>query len=198
MLAKFPGEVAALDGAPARRGPDPVAGATGGPHHPAPRDLKAIEALLQRGNMARALAEGQRLALMFPASAALHNLLGIDFGKAGKLEDAVREFRRTAELDPGNSGVQLNMANALMALGRFGEAADAAGAAHAAAPGLGPVDGRMLVRFGTKREWVTLEKGRARVVFAPVAPGVRKVRAFLQTGQTAYGAVERTPVRVLR
>ncbi|WP_168929392.1 CHAP domain-containing protein [Nocardioides sp. GY 10113] len=66
------------------------------------------------------------------------------------------------------------------------------------APGLGPVEGRLLVRFGTKQEWVTLDKGRARVVFAPVAPGVRKVRAFLQAGQTAYGAVERIPVRVLR
>lgn len=113
---------AAPDTPPARTAP----GAPPSRPHPAPRALKGVEALLKRGDTARAIAEAQRLAMLFPASAPVFNLLGIALTQTGRRDAAVKAFTRVAELSPTHAGAQFNKANALLGTGAFAAAAEAA------------------------------------------------------------------------
>lgn len=97
--------------------------------NPEPRVLKGLERLLKRPDPAPAVAEGQRLALLFPASAPVFNLLGIALTRAGRREEAVTAFSRLADLHPKSAGAWFNKANALINAGKVEAAAQAAGRA---------------------------------------------------------------------
>ncbi|UMG91703.1 hypothetical protein MF408_16710 [Nocardioides sp. TF02-7] len=66
------------------------------------------------------------------------------------------------------------------------------------APGVGPVDGRVVVRVGVRQATVQLVDGRARVVVPGVVPGRRKVRVRFAGTTTVEPAVAASVVRVLR
>jgi len=142
VLAKFPANATARKGmealagpAPARR-PGPVRGAApnAAPRAPrapgpAPQQMQALQRLMARGDVASVIAEGQRLALLFPRDPGLLNLLSLAQMRAGKLEAAIAGFDRVTALDPGFAGAPANKATALAQMGRHDEAETAARAA---------------------------------------------------------------------
>ncbi|GGD30447.1 tetratricopeptide repeat-containing sulfotransferase family protein [Sinisalibacter lacisalsi] len=136
VLAKFPGNATARKGLealatarPARPGAMPGAARQAAAPRapgPAPQQMQALQRLMERGDLASVLAEGQRLALLFPKDPALINLLSLAQMRAGKLEAAVQGFDRVIALDPGFAGAPANKATALAQLGRYDEAEAAA------------------------------------------------------------------------
>ncbi|HXE71126.1 MAG TPA: protein kinase, partial [Candidatus Nitrosotenuis sp.] len=57
-----------------------------------------------------------------PSEAALHNILGNNYYKQGKLDLAILEWQKATQLDPYNALTHNNLGTALDGLGRLGEA----------------------------------------------------------------------------
>ncbi len=139
VLAKSPGNrtaregLAALARATAAAAPSPgtAPGRPASGPQPAPKVLRAVEALVNRGAAGAAVAEAQRLSLLFPTSPQVFNLLGLALTRAGRPAEAVKAFTRLCHLSPSSTGALVNQATALFAARRFDEAAEATGKALA-------------------------------------------------------------------
>jgi tetratricopeptide (TPR) repeat protein len=206
VLAKFPANASARKGlealagpAPARR-PGPARGAAApnaAPRAPgpAPQQMQALQRLMARGDVASVIAEGQRLALLFPKDPGLLNMLALAQMRAGKLEAAVAGFDRVIALDPGFAGAPANKATALAQLGRYDEAEVAARAALKLDAGMVQAQlilGYAMVNTGRAEDAVPLfEKA---VALAPKLPqahiGLGNARAALGQAQKALDAFE--------
>ncbi len=145
ILAKFPANAQAKRGLQALAGgPSPAAAARrpgAAPARPAgamppPRQMQALDQAFRQGRFDRVIAEGQRLALMFPAAPGLLNLIALALSRSARHDEAVTWFDRAAKADPLFAGAPVNKAQSLIALGRLTEAAEAARAAARLDPGM--------------------------------------------------------------
>jgi Flp pilus assembly protein TadD len=89
-------------------------------------DAKKSQALeaIQRGDNGLAIALLADLIARRGDYADLHYLLGLAYGNAAMLEDAMLEFRRALELNPGLTKARINLGITLMETGRHAEAAE--------------------------------------------------------------------------
>ncbi len=69
--------------------------------------------------------EALRAVRLEPANARTHLGLGISYGKLGRYDEAVEEFRQAACLEPEDEYVQYNLGFAYSTLGRYPEAVEA-------------------------------------------------------------------------
>lgn len=137
VLAKAPGNTAAQRGLAAIARIRATSGGAARPASgPSPRDIRAAEALLTRPDAGPALAEAQRLALLYPKAPEVQNLLGLALSRAGKPAEAIKAFNRFAELRPKSAPARVNLANILLATGQFDAAAGAAAEARSLDPRL--------------------------------------------------------------
>jgi len=67
-------------------------------------------AALDRGDVARAIADLERATTLAPGVSGLHNNLGIAYEQAGRRDDALRSYERAVELDCGNQAAVANLA----------------------------------------------------------------------------------------
>ncbi|MEJ1990368.1 MAG: sulfotransferase [Maritimibacter sp.] len=141
VLAKFPNNLKAKTGlatvakaAQSPRGTAPVKLTSGaqpgrraaaGPTPP-PQQLHALDAMMNRGDFQRVVAEGQRLALLFPKAPALLNKLAQAHVQLKQHEKAIELFDRVSAIEPGFVGAYANKAGQLIEIGRNAEAEDAA------------------------------------------------------------------------
>jgi spermidine synthase len=80
------------------------------------------EAARARNAAGRTIAGSAYLGAIVPDTADLHNVLGISLAGNGRFEEAIAEFRRALELDPGNSQVESDLGMTLAASGNLDEA----------------------------------------------------------------------------
>ena len=145
VLATFPANAQARKALAALAGPAPAAGRpVAGFRPPAPppgltpppQQIAALTQALQRGRAAQVLAEGQRLALLFPTAPALLNLVAMALSQLGKLEASLGWSDRVIAADPRFAGAHVNKAAALARLGRYAEVETEARAARKLDPSL--------------------------------------------------------------
>lgn len=87
--------------------------------------LQSLAALHGGGQFAVAYAQGQVLAVDFPRSPALSNILAVLAMMLGKTDDAVDHFRHALVLKPDFHEVRVNLGNMLREAGRLDEAQQA-------------------------------------------------------------------------
>lgn len=80
---------------------------------------------LERGDPSQAIAQLERAAQLLPEQSEIHNHLGLALARAGRLDEALREFERATELDCDNRAAGLNLAWATQQRSRL-----SAGSAH--------------------------------------------------------------------
>jgi tetratricopeptide (TPR) repeat protein len=158
---------------PRRAATAPAAGATtkGGPA-PTAQQLAALEHMLNRGDPRAAVTEAKRLAMLFPRSPALLNLLGMAQARTGQHDEALASYDRVLEIDPGFAGAHLNKANAYALLGQFDKVEAEARAALALNPKL--AQAHMLLGYGL------VNTGRAEAAEAPFKTAVRLAPRMVQ------------------
>ena len=81
-------------------------------------------AYVQQNQFDKALEHLEQVLQLAPDMADAQNLKGVILARKGQYEEAYGAFSRAAELDPGNSGMQLNMAIMRYVQGRRQEAAE--------------------------------------------------------------------------
>lgn len=81
----------------------------------------AIEAI-QNGNEAEAIRELKKAITLQPDYPDLHNYLGIAYGNAGMVDDAIEEFETSLKINPKYSKARLNLALVLYENERYSEA----------------------------------------------------------------------------
>ncbi|GKY87502.1 tetratricopeptide repeat-containing sulfotransferase family protein [Sinisalibacter aestuarii] len=146
--------------------------AKGGPA-PAPQQMAALERMLNRGDPRAAVTEGKRLALLFPRSPALLNLLGMAQARAGQLDEALASYERVLEIDPGFAGAHVNKANAYALMGKFDAVEASARAALALDAKL--AQAHMLLGYGL------VNTGRAEDGIGPFRTSVKLAPKMVQT-----------------
>ena len=67
---------------------------------------------LERGDPSQAVSQYERAALLLPEQSEIHNQLGLALARAGRLDEALREFERATELDCDNRAAGLNLVRA--------------------------------------------------------------------------------------
>jgi Flp pilus assembly protein TadD len=67
---------------------------------------------LDRGELGAAIADLERAAALVPDASEVHNHLGLAYARAGREEEALREFERAVEIDCENEAAQHNLAAA--------------------------------------------------------------------------------------
>ena len=67
---------------------------------------------LERGEVAAAMADLERAAVLVPEASEVHNHLGLAYARAGREAEAFREFERALELDCDNEAARHNLAAA--------------------------------------------------------------------------------------
>ncbi len=114
-------------GAPAKPagGAQPGRRVAAGPTPP-PQQMQALGAMMNRGEFQRVVAEGQRLAMLFPKAPALLNMLAQAQVQLKQHEKAIELFDRVSAIDPGFVGAYANKAGQLIEIGRNAEAEVAA------------------------------------------------------------------------
>ncbi|SMH56391.1 tetratricopeptide repeat-containing sulfotransferase family protein [Maritimibacter sp. HL-12] len=205
VLAKFPGNATARKGLEAlataqagRPGATPGAARQAAAPRapgPAPQQMQALQRLMQRGDIASVLAEGQRLALLFPKDPAILNLLALAQMRAGRLDAAIAGFDRVSALDPGFAGAHANRATALAQMGRHHDAEAAARAALKLDPNM--VQAQLILGYAlvnTERADAALACFEQAVARAPklvqAQIGLGNARAALGQAQRALDAFE--------
>lgn len=113
----------ALFAAPLRSAPPPPAAEAPGKAEPGLVPLSKGEALLASGDAAGALPLLAEAAALLGDNAKAHYLHASALWQTGGREEAVGEYRRAIDIDPGNRVYRADMAKALVALGRREEAA---------------------------------------------------------------------------
>jgi Flp pilus assembly protein TadD len=67
---------------------------------------------LDRGELGAAIADLERAAALVPEASEVHNHLGLAYARAGREDEALREFERAVEVDCDNEAAQGNLAAA--------------------------------------------------------------------------------------
>jgi len=99
-------------------------------------DLRRAQALeaIHRGDNGLAVSILAGLLQTHGHYADLHHLLGLAYGNAGMLDDAILEFRRALELNPRLTKARINLGVSLLEGGQYAEAAAELRAAEEAEP----------------------------------------------------------------
>lgn len=97
------------------------------------RKAQALEAI-QRNDNGLAISLLAQLLAEHEEYADLHHLLGLAYGNAGLLDDAILEFRRALTLNPNLTKARINLGVSLLESGRLAEAAAELRAAEAEEP----------------------------------------------------------------
>ena len=84
---------------------------------------RAGAALLQSGDLTRAVDAYRGAVQAWPRSAEMHYNYGLVLARAGKLDAAIEEYREALRLNAGSAEIHNNLGTALARLGRFKEAA---------------------------------------------------------------------------
>ena len=69
-------------------------------------------AALERGELPAAIADLERAAALVPEASEVHNHLGLAYARAGREDEALREFERAVEIDCDNEAARHNLAAA--------------------------------------------------------------------------------------
>jgi spermidine synthase len=85
-----------------------------------PAELGRAGALAEQQH--RVIEESAYLGAVVPETADVHNLLGIDHARNGRMEDAIGEFRQALQLDPGSAAAYWHLGAALASRGSVREA----------------------------------------------------------------------------
>jgi tetratricopeptide (TPR) repeat protein len=108
-----------------------------------PRHVKAriylADSWVRLNEFAKALPELEKLNAGDRSEPLVHRDLGVVYANAGRYEDAIREFRRSMESDPGDAESHLQLAKTYRSIGRRDEAnaeLDRAGRLHSRPPSL--------------------------------------------------------------
>jgi Flp pilus assembly protein TadD len=64
---------------------------------------------LDRGELAAAIADLERAAALVPEASEVHNHLGLAYARAGRADEALREFERAVEIDCDNDAARHNL-----------------------------------------------------------------------------------------
>jgi tetratricopeptide (TPR) repeat protein len=148
---------------------------------PAGPDLKAIAALIAKGDLARAERQLRPLAAA-GGGARVHGLLGAVLLREGKPEEADRELRRALAADPALSGARQDLARLELARGREPEAlAEIRRAAEQ-----GPLDRDLALRFAAAEE-AEGRVDRAQRELASAAERFSSVEALVQLARVQTG-----------
>ncbi len=91
-------------------------------------------ALVQRGELARAIAEYETSLRLAPNASNTRYNYGVALAKAGRLQDAAREYETALRLVPGLVDARCNLGTTWLALGRPADALSELQRAHAARP----------------------------------------------------------------
>lgn len=100
--------------------------------------LAGVQALMDEGRWAEALARLEALAHAHPGEATVFNKMGICLARLERLSEAARAFERAAELDPAYPAPWSNLGNVHLQEGRLGEAETAYRRALAIDPDYAP------------------------------------------------------------
>lgn len=84
--------------------------------------LDAVRQALRRQDDRTAIDTLKQLLLLKPDYADLHNLLGVAYDNASMTDDAIEEFERALEINPGFLDARVNLGLALYSRGRFAQA----------------------------------------------------------------------------
>ncbi len=85
--------------------------------------LGALSALLEKGDCAAVIEQGEVLTQQFPTSVILHNLLGIAYANLERPEPASRHFLSALSVRPDLAAIHVNLGKALSSLKRNEDAA---------------------------------------------------------------------------
>jgi len=84
--------------------------------------LNTLSGLLEKGDFAAVIEQGEALAQQFPASVILHNILGIAYASLEQHDPASRHFQNALMVRPDMAALHVNLGKALGGLGRNGDA----------------------------------------------------------------------------
>ena len=92
-------------------------------HRPLPADLTSALLALSQSNAPVSLELiGQMETALGKAFAEAVNALGVGYGRLGQTADAIEQYRKAIELDPGLASAHYNLGAALARSGKFAEA----------------------------------------------------------------------------
>jgi Flp pilus assembly protein TadD len=86
-----------------------------------PADVRRARAMAEQEG--REIAGSAYLGAIVPETAEVHNALGLSLASAGRMQEAIAEFRRAAEMDPGRADTHWHLGAALASVGALDEAA---------------------------------------------------------------------------
>ena len=81
--------------------------------------LKNLDNLFNKGNYDHVISKTNKLIINFQKEIRLYNYLGLSYQKKNQLNNAINIFNKALEIDPKNSTIIINLANAYISSGNF-------------------------------------------------------------------------------
>lgn len=90
------------------------------------KQLRASNKAFQKGDLSQAISHAEKALQLYPDYPEAHNDFGVYYARMNQFGKAAAEFQRARELDPDLWPVCANLSMALLRLGRYSEAEEAA------------------------------------------------------------------------